>query len=478
VADVRNPLWWPVPAAVVLLAACSIGGRPTGPIPGGTLEDLEAVCGLDDVTSGIWPGWYISRVPVALCMPDSTCYLIHHPRPPISFQRVRGRPGLRSPVYRGALRGAADPGGGTLNGVGTAFVRSDEFAADRVGSCARAAFAVFLGGMCSARLSQAGLAAEYPVSPRHLAMVDVECGLLRRAADAPEDSLLLLTAEFLAVRQLRSLTAGPRCAAYERRLELRDGLPRYAGERVREAASSASWAAAGSAAAGGEGAGPAGTDDLDWYRSGRFSCTGSRVCRLLDRVDPSWKARLGENCADLVDLLRGSVPEPLPRGSDVLNRMGLDARAAQKAALADAAKTPETRLFESVAQGPGPVLCIVTRQLSSVSVSLDRENMVRVDDHREVHTRVLKAEFSGGTHVYVTGSPVAATLGGPLEYQQFELRLPPDMVATADGTRLDLTPGIHAAGRGLLVEGTGLSVEARSATVIVGANRTTIVLQQ
>jgi hypothetical protein len=104
--------------------------------------------------------------------------------------------------------------------------------------------------------------------------------------------------------------------------------------------------------------------------------------------------------------------------------------------------------------------------------------MVRVDDHREVHTRVLKAEFSGGTHVYVTGSPVAATLGGPLEYQQFELRLPPDMVATADGTRLDLTPGIHAAGRGLLVEGTGLSVEARSATVIVGANRTTIVLQQ
>jgi hypothetical protein len=476
----RNPLWWPVPAAAILVAACSVGGPPVGAPPESTLERLEDVSELDDLSATVWPGWYVSAAPIALCMSDSTCYLIHHPRPPVSFRRVRGRPDLRTSVYRGALRGAADLHAGTLNDVATAFVRWDEFEEDPVGSCARAAFLVFLRGPCPAALAPVELTAEYPVGPRHLAMVDAECGLLRRAAAAPEDSLLLLAGEFLAVRQLRSVAAGPRFARYERWLEMRDGLPRYAAERVRDLASSPRWAVAAPPTEVPPDAapGPDGPGDVDWYRSGRFSCTGSRLCALLDRVDPSWKARVGGDCVDLLDALRSGVPEPLPRGSEVLTRLRVDERAAEKAALADAAKTPAARLFESIAQGPGPVLRIVTRQLSSVSVSFDRENMVLVDDHRKVHTRVLKVEFSGGTHVYFTGCSVAATLGGALEYDQFELLLPPDTRAAADGAPIELSPGIHAASRGLVVEGTGLSIEARTGSVIVGENRTTIVLQQ
>ncbi len=108
----------------------------------------------------------------------------------------------------------------------------------------------------------------------------------------------------------------------------------------------------------------------------------------------------------------------------MLSRLHLDERVRRRTEAREAVKTDEERLFESIVRRPGPELCVVTRQLSSVSVSLDRQNLVQVDAHREVHTRVLKVEYSGGSHVYFAGRPVAATLGDTLDYREFVVQIP------------------------------------------------------
>jgi hypothetical protein len=484
-ADMRNPRSWPVAAAAILLAAFAAGARSAAPVPDRQLETLEAVSGLGALTETLWPGWDISETPFVLYDPDGTCYLLHHPRPPVSFSRVRGLARINAAMYGGpASSPDVQPGRRQVNGVPTAFLDAARFDADPVATSMSEAFRVFIEGACPGAMTPVELVVDYPVDARHLAMADIECELLARAAAAPEDSLMLLASEFATVRQLRRFTMMPCFAQYERWLEMRDGMPLYIGERARgivprplrgETLPAHAPDSAGSLDLVSN---LAARDDPEWYREGRFACTGAGVCVLLDRLGGVWQRDVKERCMDPYEILRGRVPETLPRASDVLTRMHLDERVSRKLAAEDAARTSEERLFESITGDPGPLLSVVTRQLSSVSVSLDRQNIVQVDAHREVHTRVLKAEYSGGTHVYFTGCPVAATLGDTLEYREFVTRLPADLRVTADDQLLELTPGIHSAVHSLLVEGEGIAIQARAAAIVVGESRITLVLQQ
>lgn len=480
-ADMRKSLWWPVPAAAILFAACAPGVRPEVHHPDRLLQELVTVSELDALSGALWPGWELSSTPFALWTPDSTCYLVHHPRPPVSFRRVRGQNG-RIVLYHGRLASSGVARDACkVGGVPTAFLESSAFAADPVGVAATEAFRVLLTRACPQLLAPVELVVDSAMGPRVLAMVDLECELLERACSAPEESLLVRAAEFVAVRQLRFLTMGPRSADRELWLETMEGLPRYIGDRARELAPR--YQAGG--AAGPQSAGspplrrdPGGRADAEWYSAARFPRTGAGVCALLDRLQPGWRREVSGRCARTFDVLRGAMPDPLPRAADVFSRMDLDGRVAARAAAIDAAKTGEERLFESITEGPGPKLHISTRQLSSVSVSLDRQNMVSVDEHREVHMRILKLEFSGGTHVYLSGEPIAAELGGPFDYRQLTVRWPQDLRVTVDGEPVALEPGIRSAARSLEVEGEGVSVEARAGAVVVGEGRITLVLHQ
>lgn len=453
--------------------------------PDRRLETLEAVSCLGALTETLWPDWDISETPFALCEPGGTCYLLHHPRPPVSFARVRGGARVDAALYRGPMTSPdVEPDRRKVNGVPTAFLDVARFEADPVAFSVSEAFRVLIEGACPEALRPVELVVDYPVDARHLAMADIECELLSRAAAAPEDSLARLVSEFVVVRQLRRVTMGQRCAQYERWLEMRDGVPVYIGDRARSLVPRPLRGEAGPTSAREPGRpldlvhGLAARDDPEWYREGRFACTGAGVCMLLDRLGIAWQREVAERCMDPYEILRGRVSGPLPKASDVLNRMRLGERVTRRTASLDAAKTSEKRLFESITDGPGPVLSIATRQLSSVSVSLDRQNIVQVDAHHEVHTRVIKVEYSGGTHVYLTGCLVAATLGDALEYRQFVTPSPADLRITADDQLLELTPGIHNALHSLLVEGEGVSIQARAAAIVVGESRITLMLQQ
>jgi len=477
---------WPVAAAAILLAASAAGGRSGTSPPDRRLETLEDVSGLDALAESLWPGWSISDTPFALLEPDSTCYLLHHPHPPVSFARVRGRAGLDAAFYRGRITPppGAQPGCLKVNGVPTALLDAARLDADPIASSFSEAFRVLIEGACPGALAPVELVTEYPVDARHLAMADIECELLARAAAATGDSLARLASEFVVVRQLRRVSTGPLLARYERWLEMRDGIPLYIGERARDLVPRPPGGEGDQAPARDGGrpldlsAGLAARDDPDWYREGRFACTGAGVCVLLDRLGVAWRPEAAEGCADPYEVLRSRIAGPLPKAAGVLSRLHLDERVQRRTATREAVKTDEERLFESVAQGPGPELCVVTRQLSSVSVSLDRQNLVQVDATHEVHTRVLKVEYSGGSHVYFAGCPVAVTLGGTLDYREFVVQMPADLRVTADDQPLTLTPGIHSAFHSLVVEGEGISIEARAAAVIAGESRVTLILQQ
>jgi hypothetical protein len=482
-ADMRTPRSWPVAAAAILLAAFGAGGRSGASPPERRLEALEAVSRLGALTETLWPGWDISDTPFALYEPDGACYLLHHPRPPVSFTRLRGLANVDAPLYHGTTASpGVEPDRRKVNGVPTAFLEAVRFDADPVAFSVSEAFRVVIDGACPEALRPVELVLDYPVDARHLAMADIECALLSRAAAAPQDSLAALVRDFVVVRQLRRVSLGPRFAQYERWLEMRDGIPAYVGERARSLVPRPLKGEAGLAPGLDRpldlAAGLAARDDPQWYREGRFACSGAGVCTLLDRLGVEWRREVAERCTDPYEILRGRVSESLPKASDVLRRMRLDERVSRRAASLDAAKTSEEKLFESIGTAPGRVLNVATGQLSSVSVSLDRQNIIQVDAQREVHTRVLKVEYSGGTHVYFTGCLVAATLGGALEYRQFVTRSPGDLRVTADDRVLELTPGIQNALHSLTVVGEGIDIQARAAAIVVGEGRITLVLQQ
>ena len=486
VARTGPPKWAERALALIIVVLCVAGGRAAADVRESDLEALEAVSSLSSLSDALWPGWDIHDTPFALYDSSGTCYLLHHPHPPIAFARLRGRTQFDAAIYRATTATAGVAlGAGHVNGVPTAVVEHSQFVDDPVAVAVREAFRVNLARECSEALEPVDLITGYPVDPRHLAMADIECQLLRRAATVPADSLLYALADFVAVRTIRRVSLGQQYVEYERWLELRDGLPLYMGERARGLAAEHARGKARSRLPETQErpldleSALARREDLDWYRTGRFACSGAGVCLLLDRLGAEWREEVQECCVDPYEVLRQLVSEPLPRATDVFARCGLEERTAQRAAFAEEAKSEGERLFESITRGPGPLLSVGTNLLSSVSVSYDRENIVHVDAHREVHTRVIKVEYSGGTHVYLSGRPVAAVLGeGELSYIQFILRAPESYTVTADGAPLELTQGIHQVQQELVVEGEGISLQARSAVVLVGEDRVTFMLQQ
>ena len=92
----------------------------------------------------------------------------------------------------------------------------------------------------------------------------------------------------------------------------------------------------------------------------------------------------------------------------MLARYDVESRMAEKRAFIDSMKSGPEKLFEGITEGDHPILAIDTHLLASSQVSYDPENIVEVDEHRMVHKRVIRIEYSGGTHVHVIGRPIAA----------------------------------------------------------------------
>lgn len=474
-------------AAALFLASPVLAAQPSeGEIPREALKRLEAARRLDDLSGDLWPHWDVSDPPFALYRTDETCYLLRHPDPPSTFERVRERLPVSGRVYSAP---ASDkhvvPEDGILGGERTAYIDVDEFSEQPLPVAFRESFRAYHASHCPEMTQPVGLFEGYPLRPKNMVLADIECELLMRAVWAPDDSLEQRVLEFMSVRSVRRIGILGEAVEYERWLEVVDGIPAYVGECCRnEAASYLKGESRELLSVGLDGprcfetcAESEGT--LDWYSKVRFACTGAAVCMLLDRLEPGWKDRVEERCIEPYEILWLSVRTKIPRASEVLVRYDVEALTVEKRGFIDSTKSGPEKLFEGITEGEHPVLTVDTHLLASSQVSYDPENIEEVDEHRVVHKRVIRIDFSGGTRVHVVGRPVAAVLGaGEFDIERLIMAAPEEYSVMIGGEPLALDRGVHQITGHLSVEGPGLSIEAEAGVVMVGEGRVTFMLHR
>jgi hypothetical protein len=474
-------------AAALFLAAPVLAVHAAADdLPLDALTRLEEVRGLDDLSNDLWPHWDISDVSFALYRPEETCYLIHHPDPPDGFERIHGRLPVSGRVYQAPAAAAGlAPETGYLGGEPTAYLDLDEFSDAPVPVAFRLAFRAYAAAHCGPMTERVVLLGGYPLTAKNMALSDIECGLLTRAVDAPDDSVRARALEFLAVRSVRRIGILGEAVRYERWLEVVDGLPAYVGERCRDEADEyLKGDSRGGLAKGLHGPGcfeacARSEGTLDWYSRDRFACTGAAVCMLLDRLRPDWKREVEKGCVEPYDVLWDMMRTEIPRASDVLREYDVDARVAEKQAFIDGMKSGPERLFEEITDGDHRTLTVDTHLLASSQVSYDPENIVAVDEHRFVHKRMIKIQYSGNTHVHVLGRPIAAVVGdGEFDITRLVIEEPEDYCVTVGGCPLELTRGVHEITGHLCVECPGVSIEAEAGVVMVGEAGVTLMLHR
>jgi hypothetical protein len=480
-----------VPCFASWLAAAMLFLAPPTALPQTSstpVEDVisraDAVRSLTELSKALWPGWDVSKTPVALYQRGDACYVLGHPDPPPPFAHVHIKHAARGAVYR-APADQIDPASGLLAGVPTAFIDLDDFSREAVPTLFREAFRAHQAVRCPKSAKPVDLLAGYPLDPRNLALVDIECELLSRAVLAPDDSLKERALEFACVSSLRRIGLTARVRDYEAQLEFLDGVSAYIAERVRSDGGRHVRGRAAETLADAMGTPtslarcltpPGG---LDWYRRDRFAHSGAALCALLDRFSPDWKTEASKECSMPFDILWELTRREIPKASEVLARFGLEQRVALKADFVDASRSPGERLFDSIAKQSGPLLMINTRSLTGASVSYDPENIERVDPHREVHKRMIKIEYTDGTRVEISQRPIAVILGSDeFDIDQLIIEPPTEYAISVGGEPLTPEQGVHQINQPLSVVGPGLLIEAQTAIIVVGENRVTFVLQR
>jgi len=457
------------------------------------LSLIEPALDADGASRAVWPDWDISENPLLLVCRDG-CFLVHHPRPPAGFHRLLNVSGIDMSVYRGPRDGADAPVT-VLGRSMTAVVSQDEIesAAPRV--VYERAFLSHEVAACGEAAEPVDLLSGYPVDARNLVLSDIECELLTSAeealADEAEASVVeSLAREFVSIRTFRRILMGDRFAGYERRLELRHGVPAYVAScMLRRATAERSGAIFEEALAScaprvGSGLGdrPWCSDpglDLSWYRLRRFELCGESICMLLDATVPDWKQRVLEDCVDPYSLLEERFRLEAPRPSRITPRFDYETRLEERALFAEDALTPAERRFRELTRGDSLRFCINTHLLANVSVSFERATMTEIDRHRQVHERILRLEFSGTTRLELVGRPCGVVVeNDAYDVRQVILPAPEMYTLSAGGRRVALTNGIHEIDEPHRVEARGFLLEAERSVVFVSDERITFVIHR
>jgi len=476
---------------LVLLTVLLLVASP-GVLPGAmnartedALLRIEAVLEMTEFSKDLWPAWDISETPFLLRGPDSICYLINHPRPPVHYHRVREESSLRTVVYRAHARDVPSGGVCLIEGISTAALDLWGLAAEMVPRAFAASFRAHEEDLCEGRMRPIELLSGYPTDAWNLVLADIECRLLYRAALATPDSLDLCVREFTSIRKHRRLRMGGRYAEFERRIEFTDGIPAYLAERCRKEAGPYLEGRFGPRLE--DALGEAGalercfpeSPGLDWYRGERFRWTGAVLCTVMDRFDPDWKKAVSLGCVDPFELMCVRVKGRTPSPKTVLARFGYEQLVASMTTTIEQSKSGAERLFESIARGESPIFSIGTHLLTSGEISFDRSRIEKVDAHREVHTGILRIEYSGGTHLHVLGIPAAVVLGNDeFDLRKVMLAMPEEYAIMLDGEELETKEGVYEFTRSLSVTAEGISLEATSGMVMVGVKGISFILHR
>ena len=449
------------------------------------LERIEAVLEMAELSKELWPSWDISDTPFLLRCPDGRCYLVNHPDPPDGSERVRDTGAVDIDVYSVSLPESVPASPLYIEGVPTAVVGLNEAESEAVAASFRAAFVAHGAEDCAGAMEPVVLMSGFPVDPDNQVLADIECELIQMALSAPDDSLDSKVCDFAVVRRYRRLRMGGQYGQYERRAEFGLGIPAYMAERCRREAGDYLDRKTRSVLADALGEPGAlerclaGERDLAWYRDGRFRWSGAAVCFLMDRFDPEWREQAAEECVDPFELLWRAVRRRTPRAPAVLARFDYDRRVADVTSAIEASKSEEEKLFERITRSGHPVFAIDTHLLASGEVRYDPSQVAEVDANRRIQKRLLKLEYSGGTHVHLIGMPVAIISGDDeFDYRKVIVDAPEEYTLWLDGEQMEAAHGVHQFERSLVVEAEGLSIEAHSGTVFIGANGISFVLQR
>jgi hypothetical protein len=288
-------------AVLVTLALSSSGcARSTlsvvdAPVPGAT-DPVSVVSEADRVAgSGLWPGFDLRQIPVAMYDGERTL-LFRHPAPPADFEAV---PGIGETwVMDGRYPAVTANSSVELNGTLTATVmpfRAGVSLRDRAALLIHEAFHVFQRQRHPSWVANEVELFTYPVEGEELlALRRLESEALRRALmhrGSAQSACWVRTAMELRHTRFADLAAG--AVEYERKTELNEGLATYVefgarGDRDHDVI-------------------PAGEFAPEEVRQRAYG-TGLALALLLDEASPGWTGVLEQNDTLALDvMLAGSV---------------------------------------------------------------------------------------------------------------------------------------------------------------------------
>ena len=216
------PMRWTL--ALALLPALAFGQQPARPRAVEVLREFDRIA-----RQPLWPGFAPQNTAVELFDGTNT-YLFHHPSPPEGFQPVAGEPGLS--IFSGQHDSVRANTGTELNGVPTATADISQSKATLREQAALLVHETFHVYEKKAHPKWAANEAElflYPVDDAQaLALRRLETQALVLALTARSDRDVRCWSEAaLRLRYQRFREMPPGAAAYERGIELNEGLAQY-----------------------------------------------------------------------------------------------------------------------------------------------------------------------------------------------------------------------------------------------------------
>ncbi|HVS10555.1 MAG TPA: hypothetical protein VMS76_11840 [Planctomycetota bacterium] len=412
-----------------LAAALALVLAPWSPVPAAqdertlaVLEEARRVA--EQAGEGVWPGFSLSAIPIAL-FSDDTALLVHHPAPPPGFEPLASS--LSTPLWRGPRTAEMNANtSGRLAGAVTAFVSIASLGSGKIGAADVALLIHEAGHAFRDRApgggeprwpsEDASLVASYPVdSPANNAWGRIEGAILREALEAADRARTLeLARDFVAVRLRRQRGLDPALARFERDLELNEGLAEYFACKAIELTdpSSALAPAARERGLDPREYGPAGDhlarlrDELGRINAGgrgaarqRFYATGAAQGLLLDRLGVDWKVAVEAGANLETQLARAAEADELAaRLERIAAQRGFDDLARRERLAADAAAALRRKKLVDLLAEPGRKLVLDLSAAGGAGElrSFDPLNVVPVEPGVHLHTRMLVLGFRGG----------------------------------------------------------------------------------
>jgi hypothetical protein len=434
----------------LLLAACRTGlpgergatAPRLAPVPAPALvAEADRMAARD-----LWPGFDPRTVPVAIFDGRRT-WLFRHPSAPEGFEADPEHPGVR--IFPGRHPSVTANTSTSLGGIQTAVLLLDSTRASRAAFAAELiheSFHVYQHRRHPGWTANEAELFTYPADDGEaLAWRRLETEALRRAlAAASGAASACWTREALGARARRFARLPPGAVAYERGIELVEGLAEYVEYRARNVAVRV--------------ASPRAEYPADAVRQ-RGYAVGLAFARLLDRFAPAWREDLERRDSTALDSLLGVAVRGRADSAASCAFGAAALEAARRGAAGDVAALRDQRVAvrRAFLARSGWRLVIEEEHSPLYPEGFDPLNVQRLADGEVLHTRWLKLGGPAGT-VEVMGRAVLTRAAGthPLFQGVRSLTvtgLPEEPAVTeADGRVTIVAEGVRASLVGVVVE--------------------------